>query len=421
MSQLPPLTAVLLECARLESHAIETEEVLEILREIRASLKTIFRTIAEALAASPRWTSWAADPEHPGYLACVVDDLRIRAPWNLLADIPPPEVLSELAGLAHRIRSGPETVICLSGSSAIYSAVQAIGDLDFCEYVEQPGLESTNEERSFKRTVCKVAPLDDGDLACVELKILESVPPPPKGKALVRRRPWDPPPVDDLDFLGLAEGAVAAKCDFIAWTRFEGVLEMTNVVLFIHSDQPEAGAGRRSFPPQEALLAGPGAWVPRRLEEPRSLGRYVNWLQAEILRLLTPENLDLAKATKRALALTRLLSLEDQGKKLLEILEDRRLTLGSALCARLALRSKLRAPNADPSLLRFEAPLLKTIFGLVERLGDEELQPPDLEAEVETVDLWCRRALELLGPGADRYRAAREIVGSIAAKVSGLP
>lgn len=421
MSQLPPLTAVLLECARLARQATETEDVSEIWREVQASLETIFRTIAETLAASPRWTGWAADPEHPGYLVRLVDDFRIRAPWNLLADFPPPEVLTEVAGLARRIRSGPETAICLSGSSAVYSTVQAIGDLDFCEYVEHPGPASSIEDRSFKRTVSKVAPLDDGDLACVEVKILEIVPPPPDGKVLVRRRPWEPPPLDDMDFLGLAEVAVAGKCDFVARTRFEGILEMTNVVLFLRSDQPEEGAARRSFPPQEALLAGPGAWVPRRLDDPRSLGRYINWLQSETLRLLAPESLDLAKATKRALALTRVLTLEDLGKKLLKILDDRRLTLGSALCARLALRSKLRAPSADPSLLRFEAPLLKTIFGQVERLGDAELQPPDLEAEAETVDLWCRRALELLGPGADPYRAAREVVRTVVGEISGLP
>jgi hypothetical protein len=223
-----------------------------------------------------------------------------------------------------------------------------------------------------------------------------------------------------MGFLEVAGGAVAGKCEFIAWTRFEGVLEMTNVVLFIQSGRPEDDAGRRSFPPQEAPFTGKGAWVPRRLEEPRSLGRYVNWLQREVLRLLAPGSLDVAKATKRALALTRVLSLENLGERLLTVLEDRDLMLGSAICARLALRSKLRNKSADPPLLRFEAPLLKTISGLVERLDHPKLPPPAWDADAGTVDLWCGRAAEILGPEAHRHRAARALVRSVALEISGL-
>jgi len=367
--------------------------------------------------ANPRWQGWSADLEYPGYLVRVVDHLEVRVPWNLIADCPPPEVFSELAELGRRIRSGPETTLCISGSSAVYSTVQAIGDLDFCEYIDTlvSGSSST-EDRTFKRTIRKVAPLDDEDLACLAVKILESEPPAPECPE-IRRRPWDPPPAEDLDFLGLAGGAIAGKCDFIAQTRFEGVAEVTNMVLFIRSDQPDEGAGYRSFPPQEALLTEEGAWVPRRLEEPLSLGRYVNWLRGEILRLLTPESLDVAKATKRALALTRILFLEDLGKRLLTVLEDRDLMLTSALCTRLALRSKL---SADPTLLRFETPWLKTISGLVERLGHPELPSPPLESDAGTVTLWCERPMALLGPGGDRYRAAKERVRSVAMEISGL-
>jgi hypothetical protein len=421
MIQLSPMTTVLLECVRFERQPVQTPEALEALEAIRAALATIFGTIARILAASPSRKGWKADPERPGYLIQSVGDLEIRAPWNLLADFPPTEILTELGAFAQRIRSGPETAICLSGSSTFYSTIQAIGDLDFCEYVElpSPGRRST-EDRSFARTIRKSVQLDDDDLTCFGLKVLQTGPSVPWSRSVTRQRPWTSSPADDETFLRLARGTTCGKCDFVARTRFEGTLEMTNLVLFLRSDRPEEGAGELSFTPQEAPMTGEGGWVPRRLDEPRTLGRYIDWLWRELLDHLSQEHIDFGKAMKRALALTRILFLETQGEKLLSLLGDRKLMLGAAIRARLGLRSKLRALEDEPALRRFEEPLRQAIAGLVERFDDPELPLPLEGATVEAMDLWCRRTEEILDSTVHRYLEASQRLRSLVAELSGL-
>jgi hypothetical protein len=419
MVQPSPLTAVLLECVRFERQPVRTPEADDALEAIQASLSTIFGTVARTLAANPSWKGWEADPERPGYLVRQLDGLEIRAPWNLLADFPPAAIVAEIGAFARRIRSGPETAICLSGSSTLYSTLQAIGDIDFCEYVELPPPgQGDTEDRSFARTVRRAAQLDDDDLVCVGLKVLPSG---PRHRPVTRQRPWPPRLMPDEPFLRWAQGTDRGKCDFVARTRFEGTLELTNLVLFLRFARPEEGAARLSFTPQEAPMTSVGGWVPRRLDEPRGLGRYIDWLWREILALLSQEHGDVGKAAKRALALTRILFLDAQGDALLPLLTDQKLMVSAAIRARLGLRSRLRALGDEPSLLRFDQPLLQAVIGLVERLADPELPPPPTAgADEEVIDLWCRRMEEALDPTVGRYSEARQRLRSWVAELSGL-
>jgi hypothetical protein len=167
-------------------------------------------------------------------------------------------------------------------------------------------------------------------------------------------------------------------------------------------------------------LTGAGGWVPRRLDEPRTLGRYINWLWREIHYHLAPEHTDLGKAMKRALALTRILFLEAQGEELLSLLRDQKLMLSAAIQARLDLRSKLHALGVDSRAPRFEAPLLQDIIGLVERLAEPGLAAPEKGATAEAIDSWCQRTKQLLDSATYGHIEVSQRLRSLVAELSGL-
>ena len=282
-------------------------------------------------------------------------------PWNLLKDFPSDQVLQEIAALARRIRSGADTALCISGSSALGSSLHPVGDLDFCEYVNPQGLEAG--DRSFARTVLQASSVADERLVCTQLKILGRRP-------VHRSRPWAVAPGEDETFLRAAMETWVGKCDFIGRTEAEGVLEITNLVLFLESD-PEEGSGHLSFPHQEAPITREGGWVPRRLTEPLTLGRYIQWLRRETSVLAAERSeASLAKAAKRALSLTRILFLDELGGRLLDLLHKQDLLLSSAIRARLELGKKIHGMKADPAVAIFEAPLLQTLRRLMDASPD---------------------------------------------------
>jgi hypothetical protein len=242
--------------------------------------------------------------------------------------------------------------------------VHPVGDVDFCEYVARTANEG--EDRSFARTVRKAASLDDDRLLCIRLKTLS----PEKAE---RGRPWGSSPGGDQGFLLKAKAATVGKCDFIGRTQVEGVLEITNLVLILDPVDPEAGAAQYSFPPQEVPV-GEGSWVPRRLGEPLTLGRYVNWLCLEVDKQLSPDQGgSVAKAAKRALSLTRILFLNDQANQILKLLDEHALMRVSAIRARKELYAKIREAT-DPAVRAFEPALAETLRKL---MGNSSEPVPD--------------------------------------------
>ena len=238
------------------------------------------------------------------------------------------------------------------------------------------------------------------------------------------KRPWSPTPDLDDGLIDLARKARAGKCDFIAQSQFQGTIEVTNVVLLIDAGQPDRGSGERSFPFQEAPITSGGGWVPRNLDEPLVLGRYINWLNEEAGELLVEGKL--GKAAKRIYALANALFRDDIANQMLSLIEKHSQDLGfrSALLARLKLRRRLRELSSDRAVSAFEGPLAQTLATLAaeaDHLGLPELQNP---ADEEAFSAWCEAAerhLRSAPKGHEAVRselrhALRELVGLMEAQ-----
>lgn len=402
------ITDLLLLCARFEALRLEPKEREALLSEIRLTLAEVFHVLTVVLAANPKWRTWTVDHKHPGYLTRSVHGTEVRVPWNLLKDFPPDQVLQEILALARQIRSGTDTALCISGSSALYTAVHPVGDIDFCEYVSLPTPESG--DRSFARTVLRVSSLADEHLVCTQLKILGPRP-------SHRSRPWILAPGEDEDFLRAAMGTRAGKCDFVGRTEAEGVLEITNLVLLLESDAEE-GSGRLSFPPQEAPITGEGGWVPRQLADPLTLGRYIQWLRRDVSAQLSAEKREagLAKAAKRALSLTRVLFLDELGDRLLDLMHEQDLIHSSALRARLELRKKLHRMRTDPAVAAFEPPLLQTLRGIINAMKEAAPACPATGPD----DSWYEAVESYLETFSERGEKTRREILSIVSEIPGL-
>jgi hypothetical protein len=376
------ISDVLVECAY---YARAGQVDAGTLAELRASLRSIFTLLAELFAASPSHKGWEAD-SRPGYLVRRLEQggetLEIRVPWTILDGFPSDEVFAEFLGIAQRIRSGQDTAICLSGSAALHSIVQAVCDLDFCEYVEIPSAApSPDHDRSFTRTFNKALTQEDQDLLCLRIHLLATGLPPP-GDDKVLRRPWSTSP-DDPEILRMARQARAGKCDFIAQTSLLGTVEVTNVVLLIEPDKPDEGPGRWSSPYQEAPI---GAWVPRSLAEPLVMGDYINRLHKEAEKHLV--NGRLGKAAKRLYALSTALFREELGDRLLNLFEEKaqELLLSAAVLARLDLLRRVRQVS-DPAVLAFAVPLAQTVASLAREANRLDL--PHIPEDEEAFAIWC--------------------------------
>lgn len=402
------ILALMSECARFETDPPKTTDREHLLNQLRDAISEIFGSLAFTLAANREKEGWASDPANPGYLVRTTGEFEVRVPWNLLKDFPVPAALNEFSSIAQRIRSGKDTAICLSGSSALYSSIQPVADIDFCEYVNAT---ADKEDNSFARTVMKATALVDENLVCTALKIHA----PEKARAL-SKRPWETSPAEDEDFLQKAREAEAGKCDFIGKTGAEGIIDVSKIVLFL-SDDPEGRSGMLSSPTQEALLSEQGGWVPRRLAEPLTIGRYINRLRQESERLSSGSpDANLAKAAKRALSLTRILFLHDMAERLLKIMRQKQMVLTSAIKSRLDLRNRVQHMQTDPVLAKFEAPLADDIRTLVRDLKDPVLEAPDGPLD----DGWFKKVADHLHAEATNDVTARKEIRSILHEVTGL-
>lgn len=416
MEELFPLLAACATFAHAESMIGEAA-----VAELRASLRAIFSVLAELAVANPKRRGWTTNPKKPGFLVHALEHggeaLEIHVPLTILDSFPSAEILSELAGLAKSIRSGQDTTICLSGSAAVYSALQMVGDIDFCEYVELPSNTSSagTPDRSFARTLAKAASLDEDGLACLKIAFSSS-----SSEHRVISRPWSTPPSKDTDLLALARKARDGKCDFIARTRFQEIIEVTNVVLFIDPERPDHSSGERSFPFQEAPITSIGGWIPRNLDEPLVLGRYINWLRGEAEKQIADGKL--GKAAKRTYALANALFRPDIADKILDLFGRRSqdLVLGSALQGRLELYGRLRTMVADPVVLAFAGPLAETLVTLARKADRLELPHPPELGNANAFASWCEKVGRYLQASPKGHEELREEIRALLQELAGL-
>lgn len=390
------LLQLILACARYERARRSDPEVERVLQDLEESLATIFHAIASVLAVRSDWSKWAVDRSYPGYLIGAIGQTQIRIPWNLAADIPAPDFLSELLSFASRIRSNPRSAICLSGSSAAASAWQWCGDIDFCEYVRY------NVEHGhlagFAQSVRNASNLCDENLVCLGLEVVQSsVEKLSSVSRTVQVRPWAVPPCDQESFMKAAVRAVRGKCEFVAQSKYEGAIEVSNVVLVVGHPREGDKAEDFSFPMQEVPVDDGHGWIPRRLTEPLVLGRYVNWLYDQVCSYLMPKEgsaslwePNLNKAAKRAFPLTRLLFLADWSQKLRSHEGLSRELLRASLLAKLALRERVRELEDDVNVHRFESVTIDTVVHLLDQFDPSLLpRPSSRSARPAETDRWC--------------------------------
>lgn len=276
---------------------------------LRLLLGQIWGAFARIYAA--RTKNWIADQDNPGYLIRKAQHAEVRVPYHLAPDFPDDGALDDLVDLALKVRVGGKGVICLSGSSTFLAALRIVADVDFCEYFIETTLK---QEESLKERLRALSKTSSERLVCTEVKVYNR-----KGEVIS---------------LEIAQDVVAifrAKVRFLALLAGD-IVETTNLVLQSSGGSTDPSL-RLSHAAQEAPIVN-GSWIPQELLDPLSIGRYVDWLLAEVRSKLKT---DLIKAAKRGLSLARITGYAKHGDGLISILQNGVGLLEAAIDARAEL------------------------------------------------------------------------------------
>ncbi|HEY6136912.1 MAG TPA: hypothetical protein VI670_04030 [Thermoanaerobaculia bacterium] len=288
MSDSDEVRNLFLDCVNLARKDISAEATAAI-EASRADIEQLLAALATLIARRDRTKRWFTRVDAPGYLLRQVENVEIRVPLHLFDDVPPDDVVDELLRLAAAMRT-EGGVICLSGSCAVYSALHAVADCDFCEYL-----------RGNTADVVRLATQAAVDLASADLVPLKVT-----GwgdKSWILLRPWPKPAVTD-DLAGTTRTIMA---HYFGRTNFAGDVAVTKLMIPLGKDGEDARAS--SFPAQELPLASTERWVPRCLFEPREIAAYAVFLHGQIQKYKTS---NVAKALKRAFSLARVLFLAEE-------------------------------------------------------------------------------------------------------------
>lgn len=330
-------------------------------RRLAAALKTIYGQIASLEAAALKGV--AADREHPGYLITVVDGVQLRVPFHLFEALPPKDLLKELVEIAAAVRTDDSSTICISGSCASYSQFGVVSDVDFCEYVDASG-----RRQPLSEAIERLEAIDSDGLVCFGVHLFEIRYNLGDDRNEVVKhqpsfRPWSTLPSTDPSLTALLPVARKAKFDFLAKTRTEGSIVVTNVAMIVDGRGDyillESHAG------QELPLFD-GSFVPRELAEPVALGRYVDYLCNQVDSTLAEKRL--AKAAKRAHSLARLLTRNYDADSIVNSMRANDFFIDAAIAARLEIARH------------------------IESLSDRALRDRLAGSMVETLKLLCSRA-----------------------------
>jgi hypothetical protein len=348
-ARYPHLERALIACAKLSLRVAELDESL---RRDAEAMAAAVRDVMDVITKAQSYRfGVAVDPLHAGYMVVGVDGTSLRVPYHLYEVMPDGELLAELVSFARRIRSQETSTMSISGSTAMYEGFGAISDVDLCEYVDRG-----DSRRSLHAAVEHAEGIDSLSLIffCARVEQQE------------RRKPWDVPPSQDPEFQSLLEGARKAKLNFLANLQSEGLVVMTNLVFAAESaNDPVLGATHYA---QEIALTSSGSWLPRDLSDPLDIGRYVLFLVNDIEVNLRKS---LNKAAKRAYALARLLTRDDDADTISESLRANDVFLIAALESRLAIARAIDA--LEDSALRNQ--LLPLIVSTLQLLCNRGVDP----------------------------------------------
>lgn len=333
--------------------AVERGEV-HAFPELSGWVRTIWGILARQIAAS-LGAEWSADDAHPGLVQWRRGDLAIALPWNAAHAFPTdlPE-LPDAFRVARTLRDG-QGVICLSGSILYHGVFGVYSDVDCCHYVEDS--EDVTDFLARATRGMSGAP-------CFGAKAYASA------TDTVPSWTWRPGPS-----CALPEQAQRAKGDFVS--KFDGIgpIEVTNLLLV---RDPMRMNLYRSHPLQEAPL-DPAFVVPRVLDDPDEIGRYLLFLHHDVEKKAES---DPVKAAKRLYALAALLQRTDVVRPLIDEMRGAKMLTVSTLKSRARMLFALEDGGVAPEL---QGELRERLTSMA---VDLDVPPPPSGTAQEEHDEW---------------------------------
>lgn len=345
-----------LDCVNLARTDISAEATAAI-EALRVEIEQLLAALATLVARRDRTKRWFTRADAPGYLLRQVENVEIRVPLHLFDDVAPDDVIDELLRLAAAMRT-EGGVICLSGSCAVYGALHAVADCDFCEYLH--GNTADVLRLATQAAVDLVSP----DL--VPLKITGW-----GEESWILLRPWPKPAVTD----DLAGSTRTIMAHYFGRTKFAGDVEVTKLMIPLSKDGEDACGS--SFPAQELPLASIESWVPRSLAEPREIAAYAVFLHGQVKKYKTS---NVAKALKRAFSLARVLFLADEADTIVALFRSSDLLLRAVTRSRAEYAQRLATEYSEVPADVSARALASAVEFFRRYVGDDAAAPTTAEA-----------------------------------------
>jgi hypothetical protein len=363
------LERALVLCAKLARTPLADwdEQLMHDHDRLKTALGVIYGEIAVLEAAALQVA--VADKAHPGYLITSVDGVQLHVPFHLFETLPAAGMLQELAEIAKAVRANESSTICISGSCASYSKFGVVSDIDLCEYVG-----GGHARTVFAGAIARAEGIDGDSLLCFGLHLfdLRYNAAAQRNDLVTRRstfRPWSSPPSRDTAFTALLPTARKAKFDFLADTRSEGMIVVTNIAFI--TDGLRDHVLLESYAAQELPLGSGGSFVPRQMAEPLALGRYVRFLCDEIDHTLSQNHF--AKAAKRAHSLARLLTRNYEADAIVKSMRANDFFIDAAIAARLVVARQIEGLSDRALRDKLTRPMVVTLRQLCSRAVDPRL------------------------------------------------
>ena len=254
-------------------------------KKLSAALRKGF--LGKAIVYSAEYNDWSEDEDNPGYLCRLSGTTAVRVPFHLASAFPDENSLRVVLEASKAVKSKPESIMCLSGSSVMLKAAVYSGDLDFCEYIIQNDqtIGDLVKRDNLLRSRTLLTKLRVGKIGW-ELGQIDA--------KLDQVLSTKPDPTSKTNSIG--------KADFLHSSPSQRPIDVSNVMIFCDNKWKSASK-HRTFTAQEALL-DPSVPVPSDLCSPVEIGRYLDWLVLQVRHYLHEGNF--TKVLKRLLPLSRI-------------------------------------------------------------------------------------------------------------------
>jgi hypothetical protein len=335
-----------------------------------AVIKTL-RALAETYAVY--YGGWAPDRRNPGYLVSAIGGISCAVPVHLVPLFPSALHLQQLIDLSQMLRVSERSILCLSGSNAIVTALEHADDIDFCEYI--PIKENDFAHCNFFRYQ------KSRNILAVGLRV---------GKQKWNSFANDVSEESICNAVRIeSEIDSVGKMEFVLVDGLYGPIEVSNILLFCDPTF-QGPATRQSFAAQEAPI-DTFEPPPNELSSPYQIGRYIDFLDKQIGRCFQENNT--LKALKRSMSLSRIIFAAEMTDRISGLLKRSNLATISEIekHTRLSLKvDTLRGKLGDHMATKIADKLKKKILLLQAKLdiyGDDEdiIKGPALLSEAQQI------------------------------------